>query len=144
MTQNARIAAPSRLALLALTALLLAGCDPAEDASGVKTGTSATESAGSASVQAPSPAETGEKSAPAEAGTVAQRQALQAAQSYLEFSGMSRTGLIRQLTSKAGDGFSTADATWAVDHVKVDWNAEAVEAAKSYMEMGGFSHAILI
>lgn len=71
-------------------------------------------------------------------------RALESAQSYLEMSGMSRNGLIEQLSSSAGEGFPMADATWAVDHVRVDWNQEAVEAAKSYLEMTPMSKAALI
>lgn len=76
--------------------------------------------------------------------TVAQQQAMQSAQSYLDMSGFSRAGLIQQLTSKAGEGFEMADAVFAVNHIKVDWSKEAVESAKSYLEMGGFSRAGLI
>jgi len=59
-------------------------------------------------------------------------------------SGFSRAGLIHQLSSSAGEGFSKADATFAVDHLNVNWNEQAVESAKSYMSMGGFSRAGLI
>lgn len=76
--------------------------------------------------------------------TVAQQNAIQSAQSYLEMSGFSRAGLIQQLTSKAGEGFKMADALFAINHIKVDWNKEAVESAKSYLDMGGFSRASLI
>jgi hypothetical protein len=48
------------------------------------------------------------------------------------------------LSSKAGEQFTRAQARYAANHVKVDWNREAVEAAKSYLEMGGFSRAELI
>jgi hypothetical protein len=97
----------------------------------------------------PTPAKTvapaATKAAPAaKPPTVAQQQALDATQQYVDLQGFSRKGLLRQLTSKAGNGFSTADATWAVNHVKVDWNAEAVESAKSYLDMGGFSRSSLI
>jgi hypothetical protein len=76
--------------------------------------------------------------------TTAQEQATKSAQSYVDMSGFSRAGLIQQLTSSAGEGFATADATYAINHIKVDWNAEAVESAKSYLKMGGFSRASLI
>jgi hypothetical protein len=59
-------------------------------------------------------------------------------------SGFSRAGLIGQLSSTSGEGFNVADAVFAVNHIKVDWNKEAVESAKSYLEMGGFSRAGLI
>ena len=76
--------------------------------------------------------------------TVAEENAIESAQSYLDMQGFSRAGLIEQLTSKAGEGFHQADAVFAVNHIKVDWNKEAVEAAKSYLDMGGFSRASLI
>lgn len=73
--------------------------------------------------------------------TVSQEQALKKAQSYLSYSGFSESGLIKQLTF---EGFSDADAKWAVTHVEVDWNAEVVEKAKSYLEYSSFSRAGLI
>ena len=42
----------------------------------------------------------------------------------------SRKGLIHQLSSDAGSGFSKADATFAVDHIKVNWNEQAAKAAQ--------------
>ncbi len=145
MTHTVRNDAIWRIPVLLLgVAFLLAGCDPAT------TTTSSTEAASTSQAAAGStPSNAAPKPAPksakpaAKPPTVAQQQALDAAQSYLDFSGMSRAGLIHQLTSKAGNGFDEADAVWAVDHVKVDWNAEAVEAAKSYLEMGGFSRKSL-
>jgi len=71
-------------------------------------------------------------------------RALETARSYLEMSGMSRNGLIQQLSSSAGEGFPMVDAIWAADHVHADWNQEAVEAAKSYLEMSPMSKAALI
>ena len=76
--------------------------------------------------------------------SVAQEQAIKSAKSYLDMSGFSRAGLIQQLSSDAGDGYSKADATFAVDHVNADWKKEAVESAESYLAMGGFSRQGLI
>lgn len=76
--------------------------------------------------------------------TASQEQAIGAAESYLEFQPFSRKGLIEQLSSDAGDGFSKADATFAVDHVKVNWNEQAAKAAKAYLEMSHFSRQGLI
>jgi len=78
--------------------------------------------------------------------TVSQQQALQSAQSYLALgSGFSRAGLIAQLDSPYGGQFSVADATWAADNSGADWDAQAVEAAKGYMQsVGGFSRDSLI
>jgi len=85
-------------------------------------------------------------SKPAPSYTVAQENAIQSAKSYLSMgSGFSRAGLIQQLTSKAGEGFKKANAVFAVNHIKVDWNKQAVLSAKSYLDMGsGFSRAGLI
>jgi hypothetical protein len=78
--------------------------------------------------------------------TASQQQALDAAQNYLsDGQGFSRAGLISQLTSQYGNGFSQADATWAVDHSGANWYAQAVISAKNYMSDGqGFSRASLI
>ena len=80
----------------------------------------------------------------AQASTIGQREALQAAKSYLSFGSFSRAGLIRQLTSSYGEGFSRADAVWGVNHAHANWYREAVQAAKSYLSTGSFSRAGLI
>lgn len=49
-----------------------------------------------------------------------------------------------QLTSSYGNGFSEADAEFAVGYLSPDWNAQAVEAAQGYLKVGGFSRASLI
>lgn len=74
----------------------------------------------------------------------ARQQAIEAAQSYLSMGGFSYAGLIQQLDSSAGNGFTSALATFAVENVQVNWNQQAVDAAKSYMQMGGFSRTSLI
>jgi hypothetical protein len=76
--------------------------------------------------------------------TSGQENALESAQSYLDMGGFSKAGLIGQLSSSAGEGFSKADATFAANHADADWNKEAVESAQSYVDMGGFSKARLI
>jgi len=76
--------------------------------------------------------------------TLSQEQAVAAAESYLEMTAFSRKGLIRQLSSDAGEGFSVKDATFAVDHIKVNWNEQAARSARSYLEMTHFSRAGLI
>lgn len=81
---------------------------------------------------------------PAPKYTVAQTNAIRSAKQYLAFQGFSRAGLIQQLSSKAGDGFKLADAVFAVNHITVDWNAEAVKSAKQYLKLEGFSRAGLI
>ncbi len=69
----------------------------------------------------------------------ANRRALESAESYLAMSGFSKQGLYEQLSSSAGEGFTQAEAQYAVDHVDVDWNKEAVESARSYLDMSPMS-----
>jgi len=77
--------------------------------------------------------------------SVAQEQAIEAARQYLAMgSGFSRAGLMQQLDSSAGDGFSTSLARFAVNHVKVNWDQQAAESAKGYLQMGGFSFSSLV
>ena len=70
--------------------------------------------------------------------------AIRSAESYLAMTGFSRDGLIEQLSSSYGDGYSISDATTAVDSLSVDWNAQAVRSAEQYLEMTGFSCSGLI
>ena len=73
--------------------------------------------------------------------TVSQSNAVRKAEDYLSYMGFSRTGLIDQLEF---EGFSTADATIAVDTVSVDWMEKAAKKAQSYMDYTGFSRTGLI
>jgi len=73
--------------------------------------------------------------------TTAQAQAIGAAKDYLAFDHFSRTGLIRQLEF---DKYTRADATYAVDHLTVNWNEQAAGAAKDYLSFDHFSRAGLI
>ena len=106
--------------------------------------TRATTAPAAPATTAPAAPATSGPAAPA-GPTVSQQQALDSAQSYLALgSGFSRQGLIHQLDSPYGGKFSVADATWAADHSGADWDAQAVLAAKGYMQLGGFSRASLI
>jgi len=93
------------------------------------------------------PASTPASSAPtAPAMSAADQQAVDAAQSYLSLgSGFSAESLFKQLTSSYGDGFTSAQANFAISYLHPDWYQQAVEAAKSYMSLGsGFSRDSLI
>ncbi|MCS6192147.1 Ltp family lipoprotein [Shewanella baltica] len=68
-----------------------------------------------------------------------QKNAVRSAKSYLSMQGFSRDGLIDQLSSEYGEGYSVSDATIAVDSLNVDWNKNAVKSAKQYLNMQGFS-----
>jgi hypothetical protein len=73
--------------------------------------------------------------------TDAQQQAVDAAESYLsEGQGFSDQGLLQQLTSSAGNGFSDSDAEFAINDLNPNWDAQAVDAANGYLSEGqGFS-----
>ena len=73
--------------------------------------------------------------------TVSQRNAKSSAQSYLRLLSFSRAGLIRQLEFEK---YSTADATYGVDALNVDWNAQAAKSAKDYLKTMAFSRAGLV
>ena len=66
--------------------------------------------------------------------TLGQQNAVATAQSYLKNLAFSRAGLIEQLSSEYGSGFSVEDATFAVDFLNPDWNAQAAKAAQSYID----------
>ncbi|WP_240721432.1 Ltp family lipoprotein [Pseudarthrobacter sp. NamE5] len=94
--------------------------------------------------QQPAPVETQAQQPTNEAtdtATAAQRNALRRAESYLQSQAFSRTGLIKQLEFEQ---FATEDATWAADHVTVDWKEQAAKKAESYLESQGFSRQRLI
>ncbi len=59
---------------------------------------------------------------------------LKSAQTYSDTMHMSKQGIYDQLTSDAGDKFDDALAQCAVDHVKADWNKNALKAAESYQK----------
>ena len=73
--------------------------------------------------------------------TTSQANAIESAESYLRFSSFSRSGLIDQLEF---EGFSNADATYAVDKVDPDWFEQAAKSAKSYLDFSSFSRQGLI
>jgi Host cell surface-exposed lipoprotein len=74
------------------------------------------------------------------------QQAVDSAKGYLGLGqGFSDQGLLQQLTSTAGAGFTQAQATYAISHLHPDWDAQAVDSAKSYLGDGqGFSRSGLI
>ena len=71
--------------------------------------------------------------------TTSQQNAVAAAKNYLALQGFSEQGLIDQLSSSAGDGYSLSDATVAVDSLHVGWDAQAVRSAKAYLQISSFS-----
>lgn len=75
------------------------------------------------------------------AATTGQSNAVGKAQDYLDYSAFSKSGLVKQLTY---EGFSAADAKYAVEHITVDWTVQADKKAKDYMAYSSFSRQSLI
>lgn len=73
--------------------------------------------------------------------TTAQKNAVSKAGDYLGYTAFSRSGLIKQLEF---DGFSTEDATFAVDKVNPDYNKQAAKKGKDYLGYTSFSHSGLV
>ncbi len=73
--------------------------------------------------------------------TPSQQNARESAESYLKYTPFSRSGLIDQLKF---EGYSAADAKYAVDAVGVDWSQQAVLKAQSYLKYSAFSRSGLI
>lgn len=67
--------------------------------------------------------------------------ALDAAESYLDYDAFSKKGLIKQLKF---EGYSSKEAKYAVNHVDVSWKEQAVKMAESYMDYSSFSKSGLI
>ena len=80
--------------------------------------------------------------------SVGQTTAENAAKQYLKVMPFSRQGLIEQLSSQYGSGFSEDESVAAVDKLEqeelVDWNEQAVRYARRYLEMMPFSRQGLL
>lgn len=74
----------------------------------------------------------------------ARQNAVKSAQGYVDLMDFSKAGLEHQLSSAAGDKYKLSDAKYAVNHIKVDWNKEALGSAKSYQELMPMSRSGLI
>jgi hypothetical protein len=77
------------------------------------------------------------------AASLAQKNAIASAKQYLSFTAFSRLGLISQLDSSAV-GFSKTLATYAVNHITVNWDTEAAKSARSYLKLEPFSCSGLV
>jgi hypothetical protein len=98
----------------------------------VATPTSAAPAPVAPTTQAPPAPAPSTPSTPAMTATEA--QAVAAAQNYLsDGSGFSEEGLLQQLTSSYGSGFTAADAQFAINYLNPNWDAQALEAAQGYM-----------
>ncbi len=73
--------------------------------------------------------------------TLSQRNAVAKAKDYLDYTAFSKSGLIEQLEY---EGFSNADATYAVNKITVDWKEQAVLKGEDYLDYTAFSRSGLI
>jgi len=97
--------------------------------------------ADAAAAQAAADAAAAAAAAEAALGSVAQQNALRSAEGYLDYTAFSHSSLVDQLEF---EGYSTGDATWAVDRVSVDWNEQAAKSAKNYLSFTSFSRSGLV
>lgn len=134
-----------KIALGAVAALLLgagfAGCASNDTPAPAPT----TAPAVPAQEYTPAPAPVAPAPAPApkpeDTATASQKNALRKAENYISTMPFSKSGLIKQLQFEK---YSAADSAWAVDHLTVDWNEQAVLKAKSYLDTMPFSRDGLI
>ena len=77
----------------------------------------------------------------ANAETAGQENAIESAESYSRILRVLSPGSDRAAGVR---GVQHGGCQFAVDHVTVDWNAEAVESAESYLEYTAFSKSGLI
>lgn len=73
--------------------------------------------------------------------TIGQKNALNAAYNYLDYTAFSYKSLVEQLEY---EGFSNADAIYAVDRCGADWNDQAAKSAANYLDYSSFSRQGLI
>jgi SOS response regulatory protein OraA/RecX len=73
--------------------------------------------------------------------TLSQDNAVRKAIAYLDYSAFSKKSLIDQLVY---EGYSKADASFAVDYIEVDWLEQAALKAQSYLDYSPFSRQGLI
>ena len=70
-----------------------------------------------------------------------EKNALEKALQYLDYTAFSYSGLIEQLEF---EGFTHSEAAYGADHCGADWNEQAAKKAKQYLEYSPFSRSELI
>lgn len=133
------VAAVIAASVLGIAAVGCAETPSEQSAEAAKPKAATTEKAAAPAAETTTEKKAEKKDKPAE--TAGQQNARESAESYLEFSAFSRKGLIEQLKY---EGYSTKDATYAVDAVNANWNKQAAKAAKAYLDMSSFSRSGLI
>lgn len=73
--------------------------------------------------------------------TFGEKNALEKAYQYLEYSAFSYTGLIDQLEF---EGYTHSEAVYAADNCGADWNEQAVKKAGQYLDYASFSRSELL
>lgn len=73
--------------------------------------------------------------------TSGQKNALEKAADYLNYTAFSKKGLMDQLEY---EGFTHSDALYAADNIDTDWNEQAYLKAVDYLEYSAFSRDGLI
>jgi len=71
-----------------------------------------------------------------------EKNALKKAESYSKTMHMSKQGIYNQLTSTI-EGFSKAEAQYAIDNIQANWNQNALEKAKSYQSTMSMSKSAI-
>jgi hypothetical protein len=131
---------------IAVAVLALVGCggdensqEAGEEAATVTVTTSEEATTEEATTEEAPTEEAPAEEAPAE--TPGQQNAREAAENYLSFSAFSRKGLIEQLKF---EGYSQADAVYAVKAISPNWKEQAAKAAEQYLDTSSFSRSGLI
>lgn len=76
-----------------------------------------------------------------ENATIGEKNALDKAKSYLDYTAFSKEGLIEQLEY---EGFTNAEAKFGADNCGANWKEQAAKKAKQYMDYSSFSKKGLI
>jgi hypothetical protein len=127
-----------------VAAVSMAACTPTADGATDLAGKPITAStpADKASAKKASTQKAPTKKAPKKpALTVAQKNAVGSAKDYLSNQHFSRSGLVGQLKF---EGYTTKEATFAVDAIHADWKAQAAGSAEDYLSNQHFSRSGLI
>ncbi len=77
----------------------------------------------------------------ADNATVGERMALASAKNYLRVGAFSKKGLMNQLEF---EGYTTAEATYAVNNCGANWKEQAAKSAKNYLKIMSFSRQGLL
>ncbi len=121
-----------RILILAMAALLLTACGEGEQK---KEDVDKVETQGTESVETTTEPEEEPEEEKKDDVSREFKNALKSAQNYLSMMPFSEKGLMRQLTSDAGDGYPEDAAQYAIDNIEVDYNEQALKAAENYQEM---------